>query len=123
MKKIIIKYLEYIKKEYIILFLVTLFIYMPFISMNFALGHDAVFHLTNVDAVTRMIINLNFSKITPYLANDFGYGTLIFYPPLPHLITAFFNIPFLIIGKSTIYSFKIVYFLTTLLSGYYMYKL
>ena len=123
MKKIIIKYLEHIKKEYIILFLVTLFIYMPFISMNFALGHDAVFHLTNVDAVTRMIINLNFSKITPYLANDFGYGTLIFYPPLPHLITAFFNIPFLIIGKSTIYSFKIVYFLTTLLSGYYMYKL
>ena len=83
-----------IKKEYIIMFLVTTFLFMPFLSLNFSNGHDTLFHLTNVEAITKMILNFNISKITPYLAGDHGYGTMIFYPNLPHIVTGIVNIPF-----------------------------
>ena len=115
--------LKKIKKEYIIMFLVTTFLFMPFLSLNFSNGHDTLFHLTNVEAITKMILNFNISKITPYLAGDHGYGTMIFYPNLPHIVTGIVNIPFYLLGKGPIYSMKIVYFIITFLSALFMYKL
>ena len=118
-----IDFLKRIKKEYIIIFLVTTFLFMPFLSLNFNEGHDTIFHLTNIDAITKMILNLNFSKITPYLAGNHGYGTMIFYPNFPHIVTGIVNIPFYLLNKGPIYSMKIVYFMIMLLSAYFMYKL
>lgn len=115
--------LKKINKEYIIIFLVTLFLFMPFLSLNFSNGHDTLFHLTNIDAITKMILNLNISKITPYLAGDHGYGTMIFYPNLPHIVAGIINIPFYLLNKGPIYSMKIVYFIITFLSAFFMYKL
>ncbi len=112
-----------IKKEYIIMFLVTNFLFMPFLSLNFNNGHDTLFHLTNIEAITKMILNLNISKITPYLAGNHGYGTMIFYPNLPHIVSGIINIPFYLLGKGPIYSMKIVYFIITFLSALFMYKL
>lgn len=112
-----------IKKEYIIMFLVTTFLFMPFLSLNFNNGHDTLFHLTNIEAITKMILNFNISKITPYLAGNHGYGTMIFYPNLPHIVTGIVNIPFYLLGKGPIYSMKIVYFIITFLSAFFMYKL
>ena len=97
------------KKEYIILFFVALFIVMPFIGKNYVAGNDTNFHMSNIYAIYQNIVNgsLGLDKILPVIANDFGYGTGIFYPRLAHAISAYVSV--ICLGNITI-ALKIVHF-------------
>lgn len=109
-----------IDKYYFFIFLISIFLLFPLLSNNYFYGHDTGFHVANV---LSFIKNLQWSnianlKILPFIANNFGYGTNIFYPNLPHFITA-------LIYKytpGTIFtSIKITDFLLNFLSGITMY--
>ena len=76
-KKILIS-----KKEYIILFFVTILICLPFItSSQYINGDDTHYHVSNIYArYTRMCEGgSGAEKVLPIIANDYGYGTGIFY--------------------------------------------
>lgn len=121
MKNIKEKIIE--KKEYIILFLVALFIMMPFLGKNYIEGNDTDFHMSNIYAIYQNLINgnsLGLDKILPILGHDFGYATGIFYPRLAHVFTAYISV--LCLGNIAV-SLKIVHFLIYFFSAVLMYKL
>lgn len=110
------------KKEYAILFLVALFIMVPFMSKNYIEGNDTDFHMSNIFAIYNNITNgsLGLDKILPIIGHDFGYGTGIFYPRLSHILSAYISLLFF--GNITA-SIKIVHFLVYFFSSVMMYKL
>ena len=128
MKKIINKLFLKIKesdKNYLRLLPIIIILVMPFISkkINFTEGHDFLYHISNIDAISKQINNFSLSKITPMIANNFGYGGGIFYPKLPHYIASIFATIFNSIPNSSMYSLKLTNILVIILSGYFMYIL
>ena len=110
-------------KEYKWIIIVGTFLSMPMIAKHFVLGHDSLYHVANIDTLSTAIKDLNFSKISPVIAGNLGYGGAIFYPKLPHfflaIITAIlscFNL-----GAST--AVNIGYMIIIILSGIFMFKL
>ena len=80
---------------------------MHLISKNYVNGHDSLYHIANIDAMTQMIKDLDISKIIPVIANNFGYGGSIFYPKFPHYFGSLINICISTLGLSTAYSLNI----------------
>ena len=122
MKKIL-TYLK-CKRNYIILLLVSIFVVFPlFTKINiYNFGHDSFFHISNIYGIVTNLqegIFTNFD-IRPIIANNFGYGTGIFYPNLPHVITAI--IAFIFNGN-VFFALKIVHLLKYILAAFFMYKL
>lgn len=112
------------KKNYIILILVSLFVVFPlFTKINiYNFGHDSFFHIANIYSIVTNLqegIFTNFD-IRPIIAHNFGYGTGIFYPNLPHIITAI--IAFIFNGN-VFFALKIVHLLKYILAAFFMYKL
>ena len=110
-------------KEYKWIIIIGSFLSMPMIAKHFVLGHDSLYHVANIDALSTAIKDLNFSKISPVIVGNLGYGGAIFYPKLPHfflaIITAIlscFNL-----GAST--AVNIGYMVIIILSGIFMFKL
>ena len=69
-------------KNYIFIFLVSIFLLFPLINNLYFYGHDTTYH---VATILSLIKNTNYNlKILPIIANDFGYGSGIFYPQLFH---------------------------------------
>jgi len=114
-------------KNYIILFIISIIIFAPYISNRFTYGQDAVFHKSNIYALDNYINisegRLVPSKIEPVIAKNFGYGTGIFYPPLAYYITTYLFLIIKQIGLSLVTAIKIIQYLTLLLAGIFMYKL
>ena len=54
-------------------------------------GHDTDFHVSNISAIVDQLSwdNVTVQEPLKYMANDFGYGTRFFYPPIPHLLAAY----------------------------------
>jgi len=82
------------KKNYqniLIIFIASIFIMIPTMNKAYYKGHDTNFHVANISALTSQISWNNIFAKEPlrFIANDFGYGTRIFYPPLPHLTAAY----------------------------------
>lgn len=79
------KLLSYIPKYIYVLFFITLIIFFPAKTNSGIFGHDSAFHAINIFVMDR---NTSFfelpARIRPIIANDFGYGTGIFYPQLFH---------------------------------------
>lgn len=104
----------------IIILVATLALIVYFIS-PYTNRHDTSFHLTNIiELKNRILDNGIFSSsnsIIGNIANNFGYGTRIFYPILAHLPTAILDI---LISDVTI-SIKIIHYITLILSGITMY--
>lgn len=126
MKNIILNLIEELKKldkEYYIITFIALFLMMPLISKNYVNGHDSLYHIANIDAMTQMIKDLDISKIIPVIANNFGYGGSIFYPKFPHYFGSLINICISTLGLSTAYSLNITNLLIVWVSGIFMYKL
>lgn len=121
-RRMIDKIINLDKNYYYIIF-ISLFIVFPLISRNFVLGHDSLYHIANIDAITKSWESLNFTKISSVIANNFGYGGAIFYPKLPHYFTALINLVISNLGYSTIYSLKISYVIVIILAGIFMYML
>lgn len=110
------------KKEYVIIFIVTILIMIPFISKNYLYGDDTKFHISNIYAryVKLSQFDFSFQKVLPLIARDFGYGVGIFYPGLAHFITSI--IAFALKGR-IISTLKLVHFSVYFISAIMMYKL
>lgn len=117
------------KKNYIyigIIFLVTCIILSCLFINDRYKGHDTIFHVSNIIRLSKNISfnNIFGSDILKYEVDNFsygffGYGIGIFYPRIPHLMASYIYLLF-----DDIYlSMKIVYFVTTLLSGIFTYFL
>lgn len=116
---------ERIKKivtnPYLIILVVTILIMSPLIfSKNYIAGNDTDFHISNIYSIYTNMIQGNFSKILPIIAQGFGYGTGIFYPRLAHMSTAVLTAIF---GGNVIGALKAIHFIVYFLSAVMMYKL
>ena len=105
----------------IIIILVTTLVFSKFFLNVRYFGHDTIFHVTNIIKLSESISfdNIFGSNIITYEFNKFGYGVWLFYPRMPHLIAAYIYL-FL---KDIYLSMKIVYFITTVLSGIFTFFL
>ena len=100
--------------------LAALITMLPMFLSDYTNGHDTKFHVANIESITEQFKsgNMNF-KILGNMGSDFGYGTGLFYPPLPHVSAALINL----VTNNTLISVKIVYFIGLLISGLTMFFL
>ena len=104
----------------ICIFIVTLFTMLPMYTCDYKSSHDTKFHLANIASLTETIKQNNFpGKIVPNIANNFGYGTGLFYPPLAHDSIAYINT----IVDNPVISIEIFYFIALFSSGVTMFFL
>ena len=115
-------------KILIVLLLATLFLTHPLITQNkIAFNSDYEFHITN------LILNKNYINPTKLelvipkifsgnIANGFGYGTGIFYPPLSYYLTCYISYFLEIINQNSIFSPIYLQVIIVLLSSIVMYK-
>lgn len=104
-----------------VILLVSIITMLPMFLEPYKSGHDTKFHISNITSLTENIEDnfLKPSPILPHIANDFGYGTGLFYPPLAHTATSYINT---IVQSETI-SLKIVHFIGLFASGVTMFFL
>ncbi len=75
--------------SFIIIFFFAVLLMWPTIRGSVRIGDDGFFHLANIKVIADGLPFSIFSKILPDIANNFGFGVGIFYPPLPHIVGAF----------------------------------
>ncbi len=115
-------------RRYLIgIFIVSLIMMIPMLFYYEYLGHDTVFHLANIDRIINQLSFSNWLVKEPLslIANNFGYGTRFFYPPLPHLTAAYIGkfLSLFSINNSALIAMKITSWLTVFLSGITFYYL
>lgn len=108
-------------KSILIIFVFSIFIMIiGGITGFYTMGHDTDFHLANIKVISE---ELSFGKLLvqeplKLIANDFGYGTRFFYPPLPHLLGAYIVKALTIFGiNNAALGMKIIEWVCFLLSG------
>lgn len=116
LKKIVRK----MDKYYFFLFLISIALLFPLLNNNYFYGHDTGFHIANIMAFSEKLewSNLFNIKILPIIANNFGYGTNIFYPNIPHFIAALL---YKYLNVSVFTSIKITDFFLIFFTGITMY--
>ena len=75
----------------LIIFIVSIMIMLFDMHNGYIKGHDTDFHVSNISAIVAQLSwdNLIVQEPLKYIANNFGYGTRFFYPPIPHLLAAY----------------------------------
>lgn len=75
----------------LIIFMVSILIMLFDAHNGYIKGHDTDFHVSNISAIVDQLSwdNVTVQEPLKYMANDFGYGTRFFYPPIPHLVAAY----------------------------------
>lgn len=116
------KWLKQKNRIYILgLFLVAALLFIPMFIHPYYTNGDTLYHVSNINVLVGMIKENFwdgiFGKIVPLVANNLGYGTRLFYPPLSHTIAAYmaYFLDFLSIDVLT--SLKITHFLIYFFSG------
>ena len=111
------KYWKYI----IIIFMITALLLLKLLINSRKYGHDTIFHTANIIELSKTIslTNIFGSNIINFKSNIFGYGTWLFYPKLPHLLSSYLYLIF----EDAYTSMNIIYFITTFLSGIFMFLL
>ena len=109
--------------SFIIIFFFAVLLMWPTIRGSVRIGDDGLFHLANIKVIADGLPFSIFSKILPDIANNFGFGVGIFYPPLPHIVGAFIYKFVNIFGISVVNAEAILHFLIFLASGITMYML
>lgn len=104
------------------------FLLMSFTLFNrIAWGHDYPFHLANIVGMDAYIEpskgQFLISKIVGISAYDFGYGTGIFYPSLPHIFALILSFPLKLVGFNLPQTIEISKLFVLFLSGIMMYRL
>lgn len=113
-----------IPKSFLGLILAIIIIISPLLNDKVVYGHDYIFHATNME--------LNYSNINIFnlllpkifggtIANGFGYGTGLFYPPLSYYLTSYIANFLNLTGEYTSLSITIVEILIVMISGVIMY--
>lgn len=80
------------KVKYILaIFIFSMIIMLVDIHNGYIKGHDTDFHLATITAIVDQLSwdNLTVQEPLKYIGNDLGYGTRFFYPPIPHLTSAY----------------------------------
>ena len=113
---------KFLDINYFIIFIVSLLLIFPLINNLYFEGHDTGYHIANILAISDNLSyhNLFNLKIFPLIANNFGYGSGIFYPQLSHFMAALIYNVFPNILVFT--SLKITNFIIIFLSGILMYR-
>ena len=109
--------------NYFIILAVAIILLIPmFLNEYPDFKSDASFHIANVLAIKEQISQGRWeSLILGKIANNFGYGTRIFYPPLSQTVTAFISYFIETFNLDVLVAFKIVHFCTILFAGLTMY--
>lgn len=112
------------KHNILIILILSIIVMLPLLLGPSSLGHDTVFHVANIDSLKLDITN-NFlpNKISSTIGNSFGYGTHLFYPMLPHTVTAYISKITELFHISTLHTVVIVDGIVTFLSACLMYLL
>ena len=107
--------------DILIILIAATIMLLVFFLRGYTVGHDSKFHIGNIIELTNQLKYNFFSprRIYGTMANNFGYGTGVFYPMLPHLFAAFVNL----IINNPLASIKFVYFVSLFLSCITMYGL
>lgn len=107
-----------------IILLLSIIVMIPLILGPNSLGHDTVFHVANIDSIQLDLeSNLLPNRISQTIGNEFGYGTHLFYPMLPHIVTAYLAKAMSICNLNTLTSVVIMYGIITFLSSTTIYFL
>ena len=108
---------------YVMIFVFAVLLLWPSVGGKFHLGDDQTFHMANIETFSKGLPLSIFSKILPDLANNFGFGVGIFYPPLPHIVGAFIYKIINVFGMGVVTTETILHFLIFFTSGITMYWL
>ena len=108
------------------IFIISIIIMLIDVHNGYIKGHDTDFHLATITAIVDQLSwdNLTVQEPLKYIANNLGYGTRFFYPPIPHLTAAYitkilsiFNVENVAIGM------RITQWITLFASGVTFYLL
>lgn len=106
---------------YIIIMIVSFISLLPLITKTNIWGHDTNFHLANIKSISESITLTNlFPKISKY---NLGYGTHLFYAPLPHYLGSYLYLILKHIGFNVCDTLALIYYLISCISGIIMYHL
>lgn len=122
-KKALEKHKELI--SIIVIFLVTIGMFLPYIFGYYTNGQESSSLISIINAYSEAFRTGNwlFPKVLPLIAKNFGYGTGLFYSPLPYyLTTVVYSLINCFFSFSIINTLKIVQFVVMFLSGFFMYK-
>lgn len=112
------KYITF-DRNYYFIFIVSLLLSSPLFMRGFYSAHDINVHVFRIIGTVVALHEMQFPPfIAPNLAGGFGYAWNIFYPPLSAYIPAIFKI----ILPTYIGALKLFIFLTTFLSGIFMFR-
>ena len=120
------KWLKKGNKKYIFgILIISVLLFLPMFLNPYYQNGDTVFHVANISSMLHVIRNDFFGgifeKILPFIANNFGYGTRIFYPPLAHTVTAYLAYFLEFLSIDLLDTMKIVHFLVFFCSGIIMF--
>jgi len=117
------------KRNYIyigIIFIVTVIILSSLFLNDRYEGHDTIFHVSNIIKLSETISfdsifgdSIIKFEIDNFNYGLFGYGVRLFYPKIPHLFAAYI---YLLLDDIYL-SMNLIYFVTTFLSGIFVYFL
>lgn len=112
------------KSNILIILILSIIVMIPLLLDQNNLGHDTIFHVANIDSL-KLDIDSNFlpNRISQIVGNSFGYGTHLFYPMLPHTITAYLAMLTSLFHINTVSTIMIMYGIITFLSAITIYFL
>ncbi len=120
--------IEKLNKHYVMILgilFVSLLFCIPLFINPYHINNDTLFHVSNISVIVEEIktnfLNGMTMKIVPNIANNFGYGTRLFYPPLIHILTAYLAYGLSFFNVSVIDAMKVMHLLVLFLSGISMY--
>lgn len=110
------------KIPYIIIIIVAIIATLPLLIKSNVWGHDTNFHIANIEDISKSITLDNpFPKISINIGNELGYGTHLFYAPLPHYIGGYLNLVFKTLGLGVDNTLVFIYIIVSILSGFIIY--
>ena len=114
------------KKRHIvfIIIIISVLSIFPLLVKSNVLGHDTRFHLANIkDISNTMRLTNPLPKISNIIGNGLGYGTHLFYAPLPHYIGGYVNRIFRFLDFGADNCLVFMYLLVSISSGIIIYYL
>lgn len=112
---------------FICLVITIIILIYPLIGNKVSYGHDYLFHATNnilnYTNIDVFKLNMLLPKIFGgTIANGFGYGTGIFYPPMTYYLTSYITFIFNLSYQNCVLSLTYLEILIIIASGLVMYK-
>lgn len=109
---------------FILILLFSVISIFPLLMRTNVWGHDSQFHISLISDIAENISITNlFPKITSNVANGIGYGTQLFYAPLPHYFGGYLHLIMQNFGFEANDTLALAYVIVSMLSAYVIFKL